>query len=321
MSITALGDAYLELLDYYNVINIAYYRNAYHYTSPEGFLGILDKDKPILWFSRYDCLNDTDECNNILYLFEETCSVLYKNGKIDIDFYNLIKDIKPEKYVLDDESVDQDNGISLKNISEYKEYICCFSQDNDSLPMWNYYMKNNKYRGYNIGFYDLNFIEYKLNKKYNLKFDAITIIYENEKKKEIIEKSILTTYTAYIKGSQANKIVKENDFAKFILRSFLNQFGIIFKNESFKQENEVRLIAKVPILKENTLGVKHRTYNGYIIPYIEIQFDKADVIEIMIGPLMEKDIARDTVKNMLQIKGYTIIKDENINVSKVPIRF
>ena len=33
-------------------------------------------------------------------------------------------------------------------------FVCCFSLDNDSLPMWNYYIKEINNQGFNIEFSD-----------------------------------------------------------------------------------------------------------------------------------------------------------------------
>ena len=44
----------------------------YHYTSPQGLLGILQPDNPVLWFSRYDALNDKTEGGCVIYSGENS---------------------------------------------------------------------------------------------------------------------------------------------------------------------------------------------------------------------------------------------------------
>ena len=62
--------------------------------------------------------------------------------------------------------------------------VACFSQDSDLLPMWNYYLKNGKFEGYNLGF---SFPEYDLNSG----LMKAKVIYENKEKERIIRSTIL----------------------------------------------------------------------------------------------------------------------------------
>ena len=48
-----------------------------------------------------------------------------------------------------DEATSQ-NGERHYSSHEVDAYLCCFSLDSDSLPMWNYYVKGNVYQGYNL---------------------------------------------------------------------------------------------------------------------------------------------------------------------------
>jgi hypothetical protein len=55
------------------------HNTVYHYTSPDGLLGILNEDGIRLWFSKYDCLNDASEGQEIVKYYQSACKSLYDN--------------------------------------------------------------------------------------------------------------------------------------------------------------------------------------------------------------------------------------------------
>ena len=69
---------------------------------------------------------------------------------------------------------------------------------------------------------------------------------------------------------------------------------------------------------ENKILYHYRTKNGVLVPYIEIPFFKETVKEITIGPLVERELAVENLKEFLDLRGY---KDIDIKVSNVPIRY
>lgn len=69
---------------------------------------------------------------------------------------------------------------------------------------------------------------------------------------------------------------------------------------------------------EDEEKIQYRTKNGVLIPYIEIPFFKETVKEITIGPLVERELAVENLKEFLDLRGY---KNIDIKVSNVPIRY
>ena len=66
------------------------------------------------------------------------------------------------------ESFSKDSDVFEKQQSELRSilsdsqenvFVCCFSLDNDSLPMWNYYTKEINNQGFNIEFSDKKLVE------------------------------------------------------------------------------------------------------------------------------------------------------------------
>jgi len=127
----------------------------YHYTSPIGLLGIVaDKEEnhnnATLWFTRCDSLNDKKERYDIQEVLKE-----YKKSKSD----DIPKEFQDAIQKLIDTDVDEwelppirfrnnDGNPIISEIDSKNVYICSFSEDRDSLPMWNYYSKSSRYEGY-----------------------------------------------------------------------------------------------------------------------------------------------------------------------------
>ena len=132
-------------------------KKVYHYTTPEGVYSILKEKK--LWFTDCQYLNDRSEFVYIREPFIEA----YK--KLCIERDESTKDIESfadymcmaspyENY--DWDTVSWDGGLKGRPMRSgmplrYRYYVFCTSCNPDSTNMWNYYVKNGMYRGYNLG--------------------------------------------------------------------------------------------------------------------------------------------------------------------------
>lgn len=289
--------------------------NIYHYTSESGFNSILfnsnDSENITLWASRYDCLNDKSEGEIILEIYKETCKELLSDGKIDKTFYDIIVDLKPSDEVLFSFKPQQAKKSAMKKC---ERYIISFSTEEDSLPMWNYYSKGNYYEGFNIGFYSNEIID-MLQDVFADKFVNVwlgPVVYDKGKQKKVISDIILNLYNSDYANNE-----------KFLI-GFISQrlfdLNLVFKNEKYKHENEVRIVIDVAE-NENDINVKYRTYKGYTIPYIEIKISKEKVISVTLGPLPLRNTEikkqKQIVKERLTNNDYFAL----VNSSEIPVRF
>lgn len=290
--------------------------NIYHYTSESGFNSILfnsnDSENITLWASRYDCLNDKSEGVIILEIYKETCKELLSDGKIDKTFYDIIVDLKPSDEVLFSFKPQQAKKSAMKKC---ERYIISFSMEEDSLPMWNYYSKGNYYEGFNIGFYSNEIID-MLQDVFADKFVNVwlgPVVYDKGKQKKVISDIILNLYNSDYANNE-----------KFLI-GFISQrlfdLNLVFKNEKYKHENEVRIVIDVAE-NENDINVKYRTYKGYTIPYIEIKISKEKVISVTLSPLPLRNTEikkqKQIVKERLKRNGYN---NALVNSSEIPVRF
>ena len=110
---------------------------------------------------------------------------------------------------------------------------------------------------------------------------------------------------------------KSIEHIKESISAILSNRSLKFKSQCFSHEEEYRIIIKVP-KKNNSFDIKYRTVRGCIIPYIEIEFKQDFISGVIIGPLLNIDTAKSSLKSFLKSKGYI---DENISNSKIPIRY
>lgn len=268
----------------------------YHYTTPEGLLGILQSDSVKLRLTKASALNDMMEGKILKERYKSVCTKLYREGKMNKKEYEFLM-----------ENTKLDNNGELKESEYRKMYICSFSLERDSLPMWNYYVKGGGYQGYNIGFQN-PFIWCELSDNYLI--HRFLRICKVEYSEEILESLLMECIDSVHKSPEYFGEIYGDVY------SALSWGALEHKLECFSHEKEIRLIYTAS--DEDEEKIQYRTKNGVLIPYIEIPFFKETVKEITIGPLVERELAVENLKEFLDLRGY---KNIDIKVSNVPIRY
>lgn len=280
----------------------------YHYTSPDGLLSILQNKK--LWFSKIDFLNDTKERVYVLDVYQKVLKDLISDDKIDEAFLNAINEISLNNRSSFHEADEEDVEHYTYGDADY--YICCFSKDRDSLPMWNYYSKGFSYEGYNLecNFDREVFYGEMKDHKYNLK--EYNVIYDSSEQEKILENIIMKFYDFYKRDKSLIQKIKEG------IAEILTVYSFVFKAPCFKHENEFRIVLAVPKSGNDKFKILYRTKNGCIIPYIELKFSESFITGITIGPLLNKKTAEHSLRFFLENAEY---RDKWIYYSKIPIRY
>ena len=135
----------------------------------------------------------------------------------------------------------------------------------------------------------------------------------------------------YDKQQQADKIRAEierilanGSFSESEYVAQLNNWAIRFKSEIFRHEEEERLICYVPEDETHSGDdlddyIQFRVVNGCLVPYLDVLIaDKGALKEITIGPLIEEQLAANTMELFLRLKGYSDVK---LYTSEAPIRY
>lgn len=290
-----------------------YYDDMYHYTSPRGLEGILfgNSQKAIIWASRYDCLNDKSEGTIAEKIFAETCKNLRMSGEISEELFSVFSTVKPIHARL----ICYHEEDQIKSVrTEFARYVCSFSKNEDSLAMWNYYSKGSKYEGFNIGMNAslVNQVLTDILDCCKAEFHIYPVIYEREEQERLVKSLLLKLRDLYTKD-QATSI-------RYIISHQLADWGLIFKSEYFKHEEEARIIIDVSN-EEKKIPVKHRISSGYIIPYIELELEKYAVVYTGFGPLQchdeNKEQQAKVMKEMLNSNEYWPL----VGYSKIPVRY
>lgn len=199
----------------------------YHYCSMDSFSKIIQSKE--LWINSYTKMNDSTE------------------GTLIVTALN--------KYILDNLSSIHEDFDFYKNLLEFINeksphiYLSSFSQDRDLLSQWRAYADDGK--GIAIGF-PLN--------SFNVR------IIENRLEDYCCYDQYYMYKVQYTNYEEVNKIIEsvlskvKNKHDKVAISSVGMQFirmRVVFKNDSFSQEDEWRLATERKILMPSKDGIKH----------------------------------------------------------------
>lgn len=296
----------------------------YHYTDTNAFIEILKNKKFHVSDVRF--MNDYME---IKYLYEKlipkVCEEL--KGKVPgfgfceyTDFKNQCETFtKIQNGVIVDMIKRKHHGYGLDTFS------ISLSSNKDSYALWSNYSNQ---EGYNIGININKFIDMfeKNESKVSAKLEKV--IYDYNDQKQLIEEDLRDYIRVYLACENKSK----DKFA--IFQSLYNRFekyAICFKSESFKQEEEYRIVFSIKLGEDIT---KFKPRNGIVTPYIEIpttttNIDKIPIESVTIGPKINIDVADSGVLHFLNWLGYnTNFLDKlsgkevvTINKSEITFRF
>lgn len=216
-------------------------KKLYHYTSKNGFLGIIENKT--LWASGILYMNDEKEAYIPL---ENLFEILEEDKNVDIK----------ERF----EQIKNDFLDFYKAFIGFETYVISFSEKKDDLNMWRAYGDN------------ASGICFEFNSE-----SLLNALRKNQKQNQIelsLEKCI------YDKQEQKNKIqslldsAKEDNALDASLFEKLLVFSTYFKHESFKDEQEWRIIVKLYTAPENKKLKRIRLGKNVFVPYCELRIEQ-----------------------------------------------
>lgn len=181
--------------------------------------------------------------------------------------------------------------------------------------MWNYYSKGSLCDGINLGF-DSKVVKTSLENYDSSLIDIqiCPVIYNEGEQIKLIEQFILLLQSEYKDSS-------DNMFIRYVIAHKLTEWSMIFKYKDFEHENEARIVVRVRKEATGVLQPKFRTHSGYLIPYIELEFEKKALSHVTFGPMFENEnrkMAQDEIMDeFLKLNHY----NAKIDFSNVPIRY
>ena len=214
----------------------------YHYTSKDGFLGIIENKT--LWASSILYMNDEKETRIPFEIYEKlleedkdkNTNVRKKNKREGIDWLNF-----------------------FKAFIGFETYVISFSEKKDDLNMWQVY-------GDNVSGICIEFNSNSL----------LQALKENQEK----IKSMKWRKCIYDKQEQKNAIQSLLDYEKnngldiVRLSKKLGDFSTYFKHESFRYEHECRIVVELNTGVENKELKKVRAGKDIFVPYCELRIEK-----------------------------------------------
>lgn len=297
----------------------------YHYTSPNAFLSILKNKAAYFTDIRY--MNDASENIYFVKLLLDFMSEGQAQFSLAQEAINIL---------LDRNDFDNIRQLRVRKI-RYSEkindiksrlFLFCTCKSCDSLNMWNYYVSNGIYQGYNIGFQ----VD-KLLKTFDTPehtSDGFMVYYGNVlyKAKDQIEeiKSVVEELEQI--GNQHGCIL-----AAEYLKAYIELQGAFYKHSKFESEEEFRIIIcikerNIPHTRDEAqafFGQYNKNLiedfhikNGLIVPHLTVQIPDDAISRITISPTIEFDISKNSIRELLKIKGF---RDAKVYSSKIPVRF
>ena len=122
------------------------------------------------------------------------------------------------------------------------------------------------------------------------------------------------------------------------IRNFIEIKGLFFKDSSFSSENEYRFLLSIAEKRiphsENEANKYFGKYNkqicegfgirnGVIVPHLKVTIPPNSIGRITMSPMTEFEIARNSIKELLEIKKIRGTNDTEVRIykSRIPIRF
>lgn len=296
----------------------------YHYTSIEGFKGIIENNE--LWLTNTEFVNDTMECKTFYEYIDQLIASEIKNENVKTQ----LREWKRDK--------EHQNTNGHDDVSSY--YIASFSKEDDSLEQWRAY-----------GSYCC--IGFEVDKLVKNKFNLYECIYNNEQLKIWLN----------IQSQKAEWDSLDNSEYKTTAAHILVHAALVkSKNIHFINEKEVRLFTvsdhnwkqhpNSPSIYLNQASIHFRQHAAFEapVPYVKFflsekccqlkpevlqKMDKREVKKhnreteeksnrlplpikkIIIGPIQHKIEEKKACEIFLNEKGYS---DCEVTVSEIPYR-
>ena len=144
--------------------------------------------------------------------------------------------------------------------------------------MWNYFIKNGVYQGYNLGI-DLSFLTHKFKSicrnNNEIKIFSKEVIYNFEEQVNIIINKMDEIIAD--KDGRLSKVFVTDEMnleskIKFGIWEFIHEQKLFFKNAAFENEKEHRFVLRVDneFSNRDNLSIKFRVgESGVITPFVE----------------------------------------------------
>lgn len=262
----------------------------YHYTTMAGALGIISSKQ--IWAAHIKYLNDSTEFELAKAVGVEVAESLLKSSDSGADrklWFEIANGIKAA-------------GINI--------CVASFSEEGDLLSQWRGYASPG---GCSLGF-DHEFLS-SVAAVDSWRF--LPCIYEPDKQRELMRDILLEVFEIN------TRLVSEgeyNDFNGGDAAARMNQLAGIFKDRSFAEEREWRLLSR-PLMNTHD-AFKLRPGASMLVPYFEKDLLNAQgamlLRHVVAAPTPHPDLSCSSLRQLFVKYGYR--KEPEIGPSNIPFR-
>ena len=283
-----------------------------HYTSTFGLMGILESQA--LWFTDSKFLNDSSEGEILWDIIDELYST---TNNYSFEFISALQQVKESQSI---GLYKEENLVCEK----YTYFVCSFSENPDSLTMWNYYTKSDNLSGYNLIFDKRNLLNSIVEKSEFTEYDfsLVRVVYEKEKQIECITRILDFFHSLWIKSRS-----KRRAYLICELYYLLQSICLGFKHHAYKDEREVRIVLKLtndecaerllqPSSEANAIQL--RPVKNLFIPYIKLDINKETIKTLVVSPYIKDNLAISSVCALLDKNG---LPNTKVRGSEIPVRY
>ena len=312
----------------------------YHYTSPEAFRAIVQQKK--LRFTDIRFLNDKSESKYFVEMLDKFLSS--RPGRyphIEDCFHRMLNGRDPREISnIYDEDFFCGCDTSIHS-TQPRCFVFCTSTQRDCLNMWNYYVNNNAYQGYNIGFRMGRLLEaFETGSRYTLP-DGFTVKYGRVVYEESEQFRLLDALCKNVEDklprleAYPHTPADISAWNQWLIQREIDSYAAFFKPPAFQAENEFRiaLVVDVDEIPYKEPGDKYSDAandqimegfcckQGLIVPYLQMALPEQSIDDITVAPIMEFELARRGVQELLTAAH--VVDDDGVAVyrSDIPIRF
>ncbi len=248
----------------------------YHYTGQTGLAGIVENEE--LWATKIQYMNDATEFGLALRLAREWLENIMSTSKHSSE-----------------KSACAQLMRTLEGLEDINILAICFCERGDLLSQWRGYSRGNF--GYSLGFNTDALMQIGSG-------DGFTLgpcIYDSKVQHEIIQQAI-----AHCINNELAIPSKTNWGFHGPLADLLFRCGVFFKDASFEDEKEWRLISSTVLFHNEKM--KFRSGSSMITPYYKLPLKHDDglaIRQIIVGPCPHMALAKAAVTSLLMRHGNT----------------
>ncbi len=268
----------------------------YHYTSQEGLLGIISSAS--LWATNISYMNDATEFHRPVGMLRDRLASEVERKAYEAKHFAT----RNASWSTAAEALARQTRellIMVNKIAGTSICVTCFCEDGDLLSQWRGYASQGY--GYSLGFRTATLRERTAPSGFVLG----RCIYDPKLQAKIIDEAL-----EYLLRPSAPDDERHRDLLKVL------KYVAFFKNHSFEQEQEWRLLSIQPVNLQQT---QFRPGKSMIIPYTTIAIgdgNDSSTDRVCVGPCPHMQLSKRSVERMLVQRNIR----PSVYLSSVPFR-